>query len=93
MLTLVNVYVGSAMLIEFNPLRSTDVTLPETAVFVIAHSQACHNKASTADFNLRVAECRLAAQVTYQFPTIENSYDNLGSFTHCRGKYKLISRK
>ncbi|XP_076671567.1 N-acetylgalactosamine kinase isoform X1 [Andrena cerasifolii] len=54
---------GSAMLIEFNPLRSTDVTLPETAVFVIAHSQACHNKASTADFNLRVAECRLAAQV------------------------------
>ncbi|XP_076248977.1 N-acetylgalactosamine kinase [Calliopsis andreniformis] len=54
---------GSAMLIEFNPLRGTDVTLPETAVFVIAHSQACHNKASTADFNLRVAECRLAAKI------------------------------
>ncbi|CAK9829294.1 N-acetylgalactosamine kinase [Anthophora retusa] len=54
---------GSAMLIEFNPLRGTDVTLPETAVFVIAHSQACHNKASTTDYNLRVAECRLAAQM------------------------------
>ncbi|XP_017885853.1 N-acetylgalactosamine kinase [Ceratina calcarata] len=54
---------GSAMLIEFNPLRGTDVTLPESAVFVIAHSQACHNKAATSDFNLRVAECRLAAQV------------------------------
>lgn len=54
---------GSAMLIEFNPLRGTDVILPETAVFVIAHSQACHNKASTTDYNLRVAECRLAAQM------------------------------
>ncbi|XP_076286139.1 N-acetylgalactosamine kinase isoform X2 [Lasioglossum baleicum] len=54
---------GSAMLIEFNPLRATNVTLPETAVFVIAHSQACHNKAATTDFNLRVAECRLAAQM------------------------------
>ncbi|XP_054012732.1 N-acetylgalactosamine kinase isoform X1 [Hylaeus anthracinus] len=54
---------GSAMLIEFNPLQGTIVTLPETAVFVIAHSQACHNKASTSDFNLRVAECRLAAQI------------------------------
>ncbi|XP_020283048.1 N-acetylgalactosamine kinase isoform X2 [Pseudomyrmex gracilis] len=54
---------GSAKLIEFNPLRATDVTLPENAVFVIAHSQAYHNKASTADFNLRVAECRLAAQI------------------------------
>lgn len=54
---------GSAKLIKFNPLRAIDVTLPENAVFVIAHSQAYHNKASTTDFNLRVAECRLAAQV------------------------------
>ncbi|KAL6261505.1 hypothetical protein P5V15_006593 [Pogonomyrmex californicus] len=54
---------GSAKLIEFNPLRATDVILPENAVFVIAHSQAYHNKASTADYNLRVAECRLAAQI------------------------------
>ncbi|XP_036138558.1 N-acetylgalactosamine kinase isoform X2 [Monomorium pharaonis] len=54
---------GSAKLIEFNPLRATDVILPENAVFVIAHSQAYLNKASTADYNLRVAECRLAAQI------------------------------
>ncbi|XP_031827885.1 N-acetylgalactosamine kinase isoform X2 [Nomia melanderi] len=54
---------GSAMLIEFNPVRGTNITLPETAVFVIAHSQACHNKAASSDFNLRVAECRLAAQI------------------------------
>nr|XP_003705628.1 PREDICTED: N-acetylgalactosamine kinase [Megachile rotundata]XP_012146161.1 PREDICTED: N-acetylgalactosamine kinase [Megachile rotundata] len=52
---------GSALLIEFNPLRSSDITLPETAVFVIAHSQTCHNKASTRDYNLRVMECQLAA--------------------------------
>lgn len=64
---------GSAMLIEFNPLCGTNVTLPETAVFVIAHSQACHNKASTSNYNLRVAECRLAAQVTYLFIVIEHS--------------------
>lgn len=57
-------------MIEFNPLRATDITLPENAVFVIAHSQAYHNKASTADFNLRVAECRLAAQVLYMLSTI-----------------------
>ncbi|EZA47141.1 hypothetical protein DMN91_001108 [Ooceraea biroi] len=54
---------GAAKLIEFDPLRATDVTLPENAVFVIAHSQAYHNKASSADFNLRVMECRLAAQM------------------------------
>lgn len=54
---------GSAKLIEFNPLRGFDVTLPHDAVFVIAHSLADHNKAATNDFNTRVLECRLAAQV------------------------------
>ncbi|XP_077256970.1 N-acetylgalactosamine kinase isoform X2 [Temnothorax americanus] len=60
---------GKAKLIEFPSnkgelsLRASDVTLTEGAVFVIAHSQAYHNKASTADYNLRVAECRLAAQI------------------------------
>lgn len=58
---------GMAKLIEFNPLRATDIMLPKNAVFVIAHSQAYHNKASTADYNLRVAECRLAAQVLVSF--------------------------
>ncbi|XP_058793049.1 N-acetylgalactosamine kinase [Phymastichus coffea] len=54
---------GSAKLIEFNPLRGFDVTLPDDAVFVIAHSLADHNKAATSDYNTRVLECRLAAQV------------------------------
>ncbi|XP_012279554.1 N-acetylgalactosamine kinase isoform X2 [Orussus abietinus] len=54
---------GTAKLIDFNPLHATDVTLPEDAVFVIAHSLTYHNKASTKDYNLRVAECRMAAQI------------------------------
>ncbi|KAH0808618.1 hypothetical protein GEV33_014173 [Tenebrio molitor] len=53
---------GCAKLIEFGPLRSTDITLPGGAVFVIAHSLAKLNKAATADFNCRVVECRLAGQ-------------------------------
>ncbi|XP_018574111.1 N-acetylgalactosamine kinase [Anoplophora glabripennis] len=54
---------GCAKLIEFNPLRSTDIVLPPGAVFVIAHSLTNLNKAATADFNCRVIECRLSAQV------------------------------
>jgi len=56
--------VGSAKLIEFEPLRSTDIKLPNGAVFVIAHSLSSLNKAATGDFNRRVVECRLAAQVS-----------------------------
>ncbi|CAH1169716.1 unnamed protein product [Phaedon cochleariae] len=57
---------GCAKLIEFAPLRSTDVVLPSGAVFVIAHSLTKLNKAATADFNCRVVECRLAAQIMAQ---------------------------
>lgn len=54
---------GSAKLIEFNPIRATDVTLPNGAVFVISNSCVEMNKAATDHFNIRVAECRLAAQI------------------------------
>ncbi|KAK9882323.1 hypothetical protein WA026_020441 [Henosepilachna vigintioctopunctata] len=54
---------GCAKYIEFNPLRATDIKLPEGAVFVIAHSLAEKNKAASNDFNCRVVECRLAAQL------------------------------
>ncbi|XP_054276630.1 N-acetylgalactosamine kinase-like [Macrosteles quadrilineatus] len=54
---------GNAKLIEFSPLRTRDVTLPVGAVFVVAHSLAVKNKAASNDFNTRVVECRLAAQV------------------------------
>jgi len=54
---------GTAKLIEFNPLKTTDVQLPSGAVFVIANSCSDANKAATSDYNTRVVECRLAAQI------------------------------
>ncbi|MBN3275764.1 GALK2 kinase, partial [Polyodon spathula] len=54
---------GTAKLIEFNPLRATDVQLPDRAVFVIANCCVEMNKAATSHFNIRVVECRLAAKV------------------------------
>ncbi|XP_063782097.1 N-acetylgalactosamine kinase [Pseudophryne corroboree] len=54
---------GTAKLIEFSPLRATDVKLPTGAVFVIANSCVEMNKAATANFNIRVVECRLATKV------------------------------
>ncbi|CAN6468976.1 unnamed protein product [Victoria cruziana] len=56
---------GFAELIDFNPIRATDVQLPEGGTFVIAHSLAESQKAVTAatNYNNRVVECRLAAIV------------------------------
>jgi N-acetylgalactosamine kinase len=56
---------GIAQLVEFNPVRGTDVPLPPTAAVVIANSMAVSNKAegATGRYNLRVVECRLAAMV------------------------------
>jgi N-acetylgalactosamine kinase len=46
-------------------VRATDVALPGGCTFVIANSLAVSNKAESAPrhYNLRVVECRLAAQV------------------------------
>ncbi|TYI41638.1 hypothetical protein ES332_A01G039800v1 [Gossypium tomentosum] len=56
---------GFAELIDFNPIRATDVQLPPGGTFVIAHSLAESKKAVTAatNYNNRVVECRLAAIV------------------------------
>ncbi|XP_066492307.1 N-acetylgalactosamine kinase [Tiliqua scincoides] len=54
---------GTAKLIEFNPLRATDVRLPSGAAFVIANSCVEMNKAATSHFNIRVMECRLATKL------------------------------
>ncbi|XP_061451021.1 N-acetylgalactosamine kinase isoform X1 [Rhineura floridana] len=54
---------GTAKLIEFNPLRATDVRLPGGVAFVIANSCVEMNKAATSHFNIRVMECRLAAKL------------------------------
>ena len=54
---------GFANLIDFNPIRATDILLPNGGTFVIAHSLAESKKAVTAatNYNNRVVECRLAA--------------------------------
>ncbi|KAJ7980417.1 Galactokinase [Quillaja saponaria] len=56
---------GFAELIDFNPIRATDVQLPSGGTFVIANSLAESQKAVTAaiNYNNRVVECRLAAIV------------------------------
>lgn len=56
---------GFAELIDFNPIRATDVQLPAGGTFIIAHSLAESQKAVTAatNYNNRVVECRLAAIV------------------------------
>ncbi|KAI3980759.1 hypothetical protein MKX01_025324 [Papaver californicum] len=56
---------GFAELIDFNPIRATDVQLPAGGTFVIAHSLAESMKAVTAatKYNNRVVECRLASIV------------------------------
>ncbi|CAG05542.1 unnamed protein product, partial [Tetraodon nigroviridis] len=53
---------GLAKLIEFQPLRATDVKLPDGAVFVISNCCVEMNKAATSHFNIRVVECRIAAK-------------------------------
>ncbi|ETE66289.1 N-acetylgalactosamine kinase, partial [Ophiophagus hannah] len=54
---------SKAKLIEFNPLKATNVKLPGGAVFVIANSCVEMNKAATSHFNIRVMECRLATKL------------------------------
>ncbi|CAI9119048.1 OLC1v1020709C1 [Oldenlandia corymbosa var. corymbosa] len=56
---------GFAELIDFNPIRATDVQLPPGGTFVIGHSLAESQKAVTAatNYNNRVVECQLAAIV------------------------------
>ena len=64
---------GFAELIDFNPIRASDVQLPAGGTFVIAHSLAESRKALTAatNYNNRVVECRLAA-VSFGIEWIKN---------------------
>lgn len=54
---------GKALSIEFNPIRTKEVSLPPDACFVIANSCTVANKAAGSEFNQRVVECRLATKV------------------------------
>ncbi|XP_038275537.1 N-acetylgalactosamine kinase isoform X6 [Dermochelys coriacea] len=62
---------GTAKLIEFSPLRATDVRLPSGAAFVIANSCVEMNKAATSHYNIRVMECRLAAKLLSKSKDLE----------------------
>jgi N-acetylgalactosamine kinase len=54
---------GVAKLIDFSPIRASDVVLPKAGSFVVANSLTESKKAETAstNYNNRVVECRLAA--------------------------------
>lgn len=54
---------GNALLIEFNPLRSEKIYLPENAHFAVLHSGRMLSKAASSQYNERVVECRISAQV------------------------------
>lgn len=72
---------GFAELIDFNPIRATDVQLPAGGTFVIAHSLAESQKAVTAatNYNNRVVECRLAAVSTTSPLSITFSYNEIST--------------
>ena len=54
---------GVAKMIEFNPIRCSDVKLPSSAAIVVSNTLVVANKAAFANYNERVVECRIAAQV------------------------------
>ena len=54
---------GQATMVKFNPIVCTGVELPEAVAFVISNTLVEINKATFSNFNERVMECRLAAQV------------------------------
>ncbi|XP_069018724.1 N-acetylgalactosamine kinase [Embiotoca jacksoni] len=54
---------GTAKLIEFQPLRTTSVKLPDAAAFVISNCCVEMNKATSSHFNIRVVECLIAAKM------------------------------
>ncbi|XP_073160066.1 N-acetylgalactosamine kinase isoform X2 [Lepidochelys kempii] len=62
---------SKAKLIEFSPLRATDVRLPSGAAFVIANSCVEMNKAATSHYNIRVMECRLATKLLLKSKGLE----------------------
>uniref|UniRef100_A0A667GX29 Galactokinase 2 n=1 Tax=Lynx canadensis TaxID=61383 RepID=A0A667GX29_LYNCA len=69
--TVLGMNLSKAKLIEFSPLRATDVKLPSGAVFVIANSCVEMNKAATSHFNIRVMECRLAAKLLAKYKGLQ----------------------
>lgn len=68
---------GKALMIEFRPIRTTEVKLPEGCVFVIANTLISSKKASASSaFNIRVAESRLAALVMARQVNLNKWHDS-----------------
>ncbi|CAN1778648.1 GAL1 [Linum perenne] len=70
---------GFAELIEFNPIRSTDVQLPRGGTFVIAHSLVHAQKSPPAsvNYNTRIVERRLAAEFLKEVPYTSEQIENI----------------
>lgn len=68
---------GVAKMIAFNPLSSSDVYLPSTGAFIVAHCMRESPKAETAvqHYNKRVVECRLAAVLMAKAHGLSNYRD------------------
>lgn len=64
---------GTAKLIEFQPLKATDVKLPEGVVFVISNCCKEMNKAASSHYNIRVVECRIATKMLAQARGLDSS--------------------
>ncbi|KAK9516536.1 hypothetical protein VZT92_024459 [Zoarces viviparus] len=64
---------GTAKLIEFQPLKATDIKLPDGAVFVISNCCVEMNKAASSHFNIRVVECRIATKMLAQARGLDSS--------------------
>ena len=54
---------GKAMMIQFDPVRPSEVRLPRGYSFVVSNTLVESKKAMDSFFNTRVAECHLAARV------------------------------
>eukprot|EP00049_Salpingoeca_infusionum_P019048 m.359901 g.359901 ORF g.359901 m.359901 type:complete len:457 (+) comp18808_c0_seq1:152-1522(+) len=80
---------GTAKLIQFNPIRATDVALPEGGIFVVSNSCVEAHKYVSAGscFNKRVVECRAAAQVLAKALKLDNasSFVRLGAVQEAAG--------
>lgn len=62
---------SKAMHIQFNPLRLESVELPKGVKFIVVNSYVESNKAVGNEFNTRVTECRVAAQVLSKLHGLE----------------------
>lgn len=54
---------GVAKMIDFNPIRCSDVRLPSSAAIVVSNTLVVAHKAAFSNYNERVVECRIASQI------------------------------